>query len=109
MQEKKALARELSRQYQNSNRKEKTQILNVLVEASGYNRKYVLHILANRGKTANLYLDGNAVKLKPPRKRKKGGGRKPVYTGELAAALRKIGRPSGTGAEKSLPPLFGSG
>jgi hypothetical protein len=90
MQEKKALTRELSRQYQNSNKKEKTQILNVLVEASGYNRKYALHILANWGKAANVYLDGNAVKLKPPRKRKKGGGRKPVYTGEFAAALRKI-------------------
>ena len=90
LQEKKALTRELSKQYQKSSRKEKTQILNVLVEASGCNRKYALHILANWGKTANVYLNLSAVKLKPPRKRKKGGGRKPVYTGEFAVALRKI-------------------
>jgi hypothetical protein len=36
--------------------------------------------LASWGKTANVYLDGNAVKLKPPLKRKRGGGRKPKYS-----------------------------
>jgi hypothetical protein len=62
----------------------------VLVEAAGYNRKYALHVLANWGKSANVYLDGSAVKLKALHKRKKGGGRKPVYTDEFVAVLRNI-------------------
>jgi len=90
LKEKKALTRELSKQYQKSNKKEKTQILNVLAETAGYNRKYALHILTNWGKTTNVYLDGNAVKLKPPRKKKKGGGRKPAYSGQFIVVLRTI-------------------
>ena len=45
MQEKKALAREISKRYQKAGKKEKTEILNELVKTTGYNRKYVLHVL----------------------------------------------------------------
>jgi hypothetical protein len=90
MQEKKAITSELSKRHQKPDKKEKTRILNVLAEAAGYNRKYALHILANWGKTANVYLDGSAVKLKAKKKKKKGGGRKPKYPSDFVTALRKI-------------------
>jgi hypothetical protein len=62
----------------------------VLVESAGYNRKYATHILANWRKTANVYVDRNAVKVKALRKRKKGGGRKPKYSGDFVTVLRKV-------------------
>jgi hypothetical protein len=43
------------------------------------------------GKTAAVSVDGETVRLKaPPRKRCKGGGGKPEYTGGFAIVLRKI-------------------
>ena len=62
-----------------------------LVKTTGYNRKYALHILANWGKTSTVRLSGKAVRLKAsPGKRRKGGGRKPIYTEEFVTTLRDI-------------------
>jgi hypothetical protein len=58
MQEKKALSREISKRYQKAGKKEKAEILNELVKTTGYNRKYVLHVLANWGKTAAVSVGG---------------------------------------------------
>jgi hypothetical protein len=91
MQKKKALTREVSKRYQKAEKKEKTKILDELVENTGYNRKYVLHVLANWGKTTAVRMDGETVRLKAcGRNRRKGGGRKPKYTGEFVIVLRKI-------------------
>jgi len=91
MSEKKALAREVSTRYQQAGRKDKTRILDELVKTAGYNRKYLVHVLANWGKTTAVRLSGKTVRLKAsPGKRRKGGGRKPVYTDEFVAALRNI-------------------
>jgi hypothetical protein len=91
MQEKKALARVTSKRYQKAGKKEKTQILDEFVKSTKYNRKYALHILANWGKTITACLDGKTVEIKSgSSKRRKGGGRKPIYTGEFVIALRKI-------------------
>ena len=91
MQEKKALTREVSKRYQKAEKKEKTVILSELVNTTGYNRKYILHVLANWGKTVAVRLDGETVRLKAsPGKRRKGGGRKPKYTGDFVIVLRKI-------------------
>jgi len=91
MQEKKALTREISKRYQQAQKKEKSNILDELVKTTGYNRKYALHILANWGKTTTVRLSGKAVKLKASQgKRKKGGGRKPIYTDEFVITLRAI-------------------
>jgi len=80
VQEKKALTREISKKYQKARKKEKTQILNELVKTTGYNRKYILHVLANWGKTVVTSIDGKAVRFATsPGKRRKGGGRKPKY------------------------------
>ena len=91
MQEKKANAREVSRRYQQAGKKRKTLILDEFVDTTGYNRKYAIHILANLGKTKTVSLGGETVRLEAaPKKRRKGGGRKPTYSGEFTVALRKI-------------------
>ena len=91
MHEKKALTREVSKRYQQAEKKEKTKILDELVKTTGYNRKYLLHILANWGKATTVRLSGKMVRLKAsPGKRRKGGGRKPIYTGEFIVTLRAI-------------------
>ena len=91
MQEKKSLTREISKRYQKAKKKEKTCILNELVKTTGYNRKYALHVLANSEKTTTVHLFGKTIRLKAsPQKRRKGGGRKPIYTDEFATALRAI-------------------
>ena len=91
MQEKKALTREVSKRYQKAQKKEKSKILDELVKTTGYNRKYLLHTLANLGKTTIVHLAGKTVRLQAsPRKRRKGGGRKPIYTDEFVSVLRAI-------------------
>jgi hypothetical protein len=62
MREKKALTREVSKRYQKAEKKEKTKILDELVKNTGYNRKYILHVLANWGKTTTVRLAGEAGK-----------------------------------------------
>ena len=85
-----------------ADRKGKTAILDEFTATTGYNRKYVLHILANWDKTHLVTLDGQTAGLKAGRskqKRKPGGGRPKVYTDEAIAVLEKIwafdGRPCG--------------
>jgi hypothetical protein len=56
MQEKKALTREVSKRYQKAEKKDKTVMLNELVKTTGYNRKYLLHILANWEKRVRYVL-----------------------------------------------------
>ena len=91
MREKKALTREVSKRYQKAEKKEKAVILNELVKTTGYNRKYVVHVLANWGKTSAVNMNGETVRLTAsPHKRRKGGGRKPKYSGDFIIVLRKI-------------------
>jgi hypothetical protein len=87
----KELFKEASNRYQKAGRKEKTKILDELVLNTGGNRKYLLHVLANWGKTKTVWLNGKMIRLKASvKKRRKGGGRKPVYTEEFKIVLRKI-------------------
>ncbi|MDR1858809.1 MAG: hypothetical protein LBQ69_05010 [Treponema sp.] len=91
MHEKKALAREASKRYQKAGRKDKTRILDELAKTTDYNRKYALHLLANWGKSATALMGGQTIRLEAaPHKRRNGGGRKPVYSGEFAAVLRRV-------------------
>jgi hypothetical protein len=91
LKEKKAITGEVSKRYQKSGKKEKSVILNELTKTTGYNRKYVLHVLANWGKTAAVRIGGETVRLKAsPSKRRKGGGRKPKYFGDFVILLRKV-------------------
>jgi hypothetical protein len=92
MKERQALTRETSKRYRRAGKKGKTAILNEFAENTGYNRKYALHLLANWGRTETVKLDGKVVRLKADtlRKRKSGGGRKPVYEAATITALRRI-------------------
>jgi hypothetical protein len=91
MQEKKALAREVSKRYQKAEKKEKVVILDKLVKTTSYNRNYVLHVPANCGKTITLRIGGETVRLKAcPCKRCKRGERKPGYTGDFIIILWEI-------------------
>ncbi|MDR2941242.1 MAG: hypothetical protein LBV17_01440 [Treponema sp.] len=90
MQEKKTLTREISKRYQKTGKKEKTGILDELVKTTGYNRKYVLHVLANCGKTTTVHMDWETVFKAAPHKRCNGGGRKPKYLDGFVIVLRTI-------------------
>ena len=91
MREKKALAEEACRRYGKAGKKEKTAILNELVEYLGCNRKYLIHKLAALGKTPTVRPDSKTARLKAcAAKRKKGGGRKPEYTEEFDKTLRAL-------------------
>ena len=48
--EKKPITREMARRYRKADRKGKQRILNNFVHVNEYNRKYTLHVLANRVK-----------------------------------------------------------
>ena len=91
MQEKKALTREVSKRYRKVGKKEKTVILEELVKNTGYNRKYLLHQLNHLGKITTSHIGGETIKIKAAIcKRRKGGGRKPKYTGDFIIILRKV-------------------
>ena len=91
METRKELFQEASKRYQKASKKEKTKILDEIVENTKGNRKYLLHVLANWEKTSTVHLRGKTVKLKASAgKRRKGGGRKPLYTAEFIVVLAKI-------------------
>ena len=91
MSVKKALTGELAPQYRRAGKKEKSKMLDEFVRQTGYNRKYALHMLTHWGKETFLTVDGKPVKLKAgTAKRRKGGGRKPVYGPEVIASLRLV-------------------
>jgi hypothetical protein len=92
MKEKQALTREYAPRYrQSASRKEKTGVLDEYIRLTGYHRKYALLLLARWGKETFLTVDGKPVKLKAgTTKRRKGGGRKPLYGPEVIASLRTI-------------------
>ena len=54
MQEKKALTREVSKRYQQAQKKEKSKILDDLVKTTGYNRKYATMIPAGHKATKEM-------------------------------------------------------
>jgi hypothetical protein len=56
MQGKKALVREAGKRHQKAQKREKELILNEPVKTTGYSRKYVLHVPADRGKAAAAHL-----------------------------------------------------
>jgi hypothetical protein len=98
LKEKRAWIGEIAPRYRQSDKKSKTRILDEFVQATGYNRKYAVHILTQWGKETWLTVNGKPVKLKAvpagnrtgKAKRRKGGGRKPVYGPEVIDALRQV-------------------
>jgi hypothetical protein len=107
MREKQALTGRQAPRYRRADKKMKSKILDEFVAATGYNRKYALHILTHWGKETFLTGDGKPVKFKAgTAKRRKGGERKPLYGQEVIASLRNIWVFFGYRCGKLLCPLI---
>jgi hypothetical protein len=91
MKTRKALANETAKRYRTAARKEKTRILDEFVRNTGYCRKYALHILANWDKVRFIAFEGELIRLKTDKskKRKKRIG-KAIYTLEDFKSLKAI-------------------
>jgi hypothetical protein len=86
MKEKQALTGKQAPRYRQSDKKTKTKILDKFVQATGYNRKYALHILTHWGKETFLTGEGKPVKLK-------GGYDETAEGGREEAGLWATGHP----------------
>jgi hypothetical protein len=91
MKEKQSLMRETGMRYRVGSKQEKTNILDEFTQVTGYHRKYALAVLSRWGKEQVIRLEGELIKVKAgTAKRRKGGGRKPIYGPEVIASLRLI-------------------
>ena len=91
MGERRALTEQVARRYRSAGRKDKTVILGEFVEATGYTRKYAIHLLNSWGRTRVVRIDGQMVKLVVghPRRAKR-RVRPRCYDQEVLKALRQI-------------------
>ena len=92
VKEKQSVIRETYQRYQSSGKKDKSKILDELCQITGLNRKYLLHLLANWGKTTTVFLDGTRITLKaapPKRSRKKRTGNT-IYGPQVVASLKAV-------------------
>jgi hypothetical protein len=91
MKEKQAVTREYKTLYQAATKKTKPALLDELTRLTGYHRTYAARVLSGKPvKEIPACLDGEAVKLKPEKKRAANRKGKRVYTDEVTAALRLV-------------------
>jgi hypothetical protein len=91
MKEKQAVTREYKTRYQAVTKKAKSVLLTEFTRLTGYHRTYAARLLSNKPvKEVLLYLVGEAVKLKPEKKRPANRKGKRFYTDEVIAALRHV-------------------
>ena len=91
MGERRALTDQVARRYRSAAKKDKTVILGEFVEATGYTRKYAIHLLNSWGRTRVVRIDGQMVKLVVGRPRRaKRRARPRCYDQEVLKALRQI-------------------
>ncbi len=91
MGERRALTEQVARRYRSASRKDKTVILGEFVEATGYTRKYAIHLLNSWGSTRVVRIDGQTVRLvvgRPRRTKRRSRPRR--YDQEVLKALRQI-------------------
>jgi hypothetical protein len=91
MHQKQAVTREYLSRYQKAAKKEKSSILDEFTRLTGYHRKSAVRLLS--GKLVREILacrNGEAVKLKPEKKRPANRTGKRIYTGEAIASLRLV-------------------
>lgn len=107
MHERIALTDKYSKEYQKATKKEKGKILDTLCNATGYNRKYALHLLSNWGKVKLIRIDGKLIKLKAGnKKRKPYPERKRIYNKEFQDALIEVWELSDYLCGKGLKPFI---
>ena len=91
MKEKQAVTREYIPRYQVTTKKEKSTLLDEFTRLTGYHRTYAARLLSGKPvKEILLYLDGQAVKIKPEKKRPVNRKGKRIYTDEVIASLRLL-------------------
>jgi hypothetical protein len=92
MSARKEIQREHYKRYQKGSKKEKGKILDDLVGATGQNRDYLAHVLANYGKTRYGVIEGKRVKFVSGKgkKRRSGGGRPKQYDERFVKTLEKL-------------------
>jgi hypothetical protein len=91
MKEKKAVTREYRPRYQKATKKEKSAILAEFTRLTGYHRKSAIRLLGDKPvREVLVYADGEAVKLKPEKKRPANRRGKRVYANEVIASLRLV-------------------
>ncbi|MDR1149698.1 MAG: transposase [Spirochaetaceae bacterium] len=91
MKEKQAVTREYTPRYRKAEKKEKSALPDEFTRLAGYHRKSAVRLLG--GKPVREVLacaDGEAVKLKPEKKRPANRRGKRIYTGEAIAAPRLV-------------------
>lgn len=107
MHERIALTDKYAKEYQQAAKKEKGKILDTLCKATGYNRKYAMHLLSNWGKVKLVRIDGKLIKLKAGIKRRKPySKRKRIYDNEFQEALIEIWKFSDYICGKGLKPFI---
>ena len=105
LKERQKLTAITARKYRIAKKNEKTKILGIFQEQTGYNRKYAIHILANEGKT--IYA-GKKVKLKVSHKNTKKRVYPVTYGKEVLDALVLIWEAFNYQCGKLLAPFLRS-
>jgi len=95
LSERKAVTKELKKKYKSSSKRQKGEILDWLVEVSGYNRNYAARLL--RGKVKSTYVYKSSKEKPGPNKR---------YDEDVFLALRKIWFMEGCICGKRLAPFL---
>jgi hypothetical protein len=89
-QGKQELLKAVRPRYRKASKREKSRILDEFVAATGYNRKYAIHLLRNR----------------PSRPSQKKRGRRPIYGPDVVAALVQVWEACGHLCGKRLQPFM---
>jgi hypothetical protein len=91
MREKQAVTREYRPRYQKATKKEKRALLDEFTRLTGYHRKSAVRLLCGTPiKELMIYAHGEAVKLKPEKKRPANRKGKRIYSERVIASLRLI-------------------
>ena len=91
MKEKQAVTREYKPRYHKASKKEKKALLDEYIRLTGYHRKSAIRLLGEKpARQVMIYQKGNAVKIKPEKKRSANRKGKRIYTDEVIACLRLI-------------------
>ncbi|MDR1374638.1 MAG: hypothetical protein LBJ24_06675 [Treponema sp.] len=91
MNQKQAVTRKYLSRYQKAAKKEKPSIPDEFTRLTGCHRKYAARLLSGKPVREILICgDGEAVKLKPAKKRPANHTGKRIYTDEATASLRQV-------------------
>jgi len=93
MKEKQAVTRQMAEEYKRSTKKSKGEILDTLIELTGYNRSYAARVLRRRARTVVLgrgVVDGVKVTLVEDERTKRRRKRRRIYGKDVLVALQKV-------------------